>query len=165
MYSVEGVYLANELRDATFTYRILPAPKYNADQIDYYTSVGFPHSLYSVPTDAKNKAMSGAVLEVMAAESYKNVTPTLFGKVFLYKLTHAPKDTDILTMIRDRTTHDIGRTFFEELGADTNSQVRLWRNLLANGSDKIQGFYNQNKDRWNKILQEDIYNKLAAIGE
>jgi len=164
MYAIEGTQLATTLRDATFTYRILPAPKYDGNQIDYYTSVGFPHSLYSIPTDANNRDMSGAVLEVMGAESYNYVTPTLFGKVFLYKLTNSGTDTAILQMIRDRTTFDVGRTFFQELGADNSSPVRLWRNRLYGFSDKIKGDYNEYHEGWDIILK-GIYENLDKYGE
>jgi len=161
MYTVTGATLAGSLRNATYTYHILPAPKLTNDQVDYFTAVQFPHSMYSIPIDAKDRDMSGAVLEVMASESYRQVTPVLFDKVFLYKLTNAVIDMNMLNLIRDRTTFDLGRTFFEVLGGDTNGPVRLWRNLVVSGSTKIQGHVNQNLTRWNKILKEDIYAALS----
>ena len=160
LYVVWGETLSKTLRNANYTYHILPAPKYSAEQGDYYTTIGFPHSMYSIPKDAKDKAMSGAVLECMASESYRQVTPVLFDKVFLYKLTNATMDISLLTLIRDRATFDLGRTFFEELGADQSSPVRLWRNLVVNKSIKVQPLVNVNGDSWNKTLK-DIYTKFA----
>ena len=162
IYIVTGASLSTTLRDASFTYAILPAPKYVSTQ-EYYTAVGFPHSLYSIPSDARDKDMSGNVLECMASESYRQVTPILFEKCFKHKFASTDLDSQILSLIRDRTTFDVGRTFFEELGGNTNSPTILWRKLASNASDKIRGHYNQNQERWNKILHDNIYAIIDAL--
>jgi len=161
LYGVVGATLATTLRDATFTYRILPAPKF-FDTEEYYTAIQFQLSLYAIPKDVKDRSISGAVMEVMASESYRQVTPILFDKVFLYKLTNAESDIALLNIIRDRTTFDLARTFFEDLGGDTNGPVRLWRNLVVNQSTKIQGHVNTNGTRWNSVLK-NIYDTISTI--
>ncbi len=162
VYTVTGQMLAQNLRDSTFVYSILPGPKYSADQDSYYTAVQFPHSMYSIPVDAPNKDMSGAVLECMASESYRQVTPILFDKCFKYKYATETIDSQMLSLIRDNTTFDLGRTFFEVLGGDTNSPVRIWRNCIMNKSVKIAGQVTKNASFWAEKLN-DIYTKLSEI--
>ena len=161
LYAVYGYTLSGDLRDATFTYRVLPSPKYYEDD-DYYTAVTTPHSLYAIPKDAKDRTVSGAVFEVMASESHRQVTPILFDKVFLYKLTYDEIDIQILNLIRDRTTHDLAKTFFEVLGGDTNGPVRIWNNLGRDGQSNVEFKYNQHSERWNSVLKT-IYDTISNI--
>ncbi len=161
IYTVTGSELATTLREAAFAYSILPAPKYNAEQETYNTAVQFPHSMYSIPVDV-DVDRSGAVLECMASESYRQVTPVLFEKCFKYKYATDTVDSQVLTIVRDSTVFDLGRTFFEVLGGDTNSPVRTWRNLLAASSTKLAGQYSANIDFWTGKLLE-IYTSLSEI--
>ena len=161
LYAVYGTTFSEALRDAAFTARVLPAPKYYEDE-DYYTAVTDPHSLYAIPKDAKDRTVSGAVMEVMASESHRQVTPVLFDKVFLYKLTNDELDKQILNLIRDRTTHDLAKTFFEPLGGDTNGPVRIWNNLGRDGQSNVESKYNQHIDRWNNVLKT-IYDTISSI--
>ena len=161
VYAVTGDILARDMRSALFTYRVLPAPKYYADE-EYYTGITTPHSLYAIPKDAKDKTISGAVFEVMASESHRQVTPVLFDKVFLYKLTNDELDMAILNLIRDRSTHDLARTFFEPLGGDTNGPVRVWNNLCNDMKTNVEYHYNMHLDRWNSVLKT-IYDTISSI--
>ena len=54
------------------------------------------------------------------------------------------------------------RTFFEVLGGDTNSPVRIWRNCVMNKSTKLPGFVTKNEGFWKSTLDE-IYTKLSSI--
>jgi len=160
LYAALGAYLAGDFRSATFMYHILPAPKYFAEE-EYYTAIQYPHSLYAIPKDVKDRSISGAVFEVMSSESHRQVTPVLFDKVFLYKYTNSEIDMQILTLIRDRTKYDVGRMFYTELGAETNPVI-IWRRMIINKSSKLEGQINVNKTRWNNVLKT-IYDTLDAV--
>ena len=69
---------ANELREATFEYGVVPAPKWDEAQENYRNTHAYTSAFYSIPLDAKNPDMSSAVIEAMAIEGYYNVAPAYF---------------------------------------------------------------------------------------
>lgn len=134
-YVIDGNYCEKYLRQADFSYGILCAPKYTAEQKNYYTAVGFPHSMYCIPSDAPNTEMSGAVLELMGRESHNEVTPVVFDTSFKYKFGKDMTDANMFEIIRSGVVFDLGRTLFDQLGGDTDGPVRIWRNEIVNNSN------------------------------
>lgn len=155
-YVLNGSTLEGYLRQADFDYGILCAPKYNTDQKNYYTAVGFPHSMYCIPTDVKNPAMSGAVLEMMGMESYLEVTPIVFDTAFKYKYGKDAMDASMFEIIRSGVVFDLGRTLFDQLGGDNDGPVRTWRNEVVNNSASFAAKKKSFSILWEKRLAESI---------
>jgi hypothetical protein len=118
-------------------YSILPAPKYDEQQEKYRTAVAFTHTMYCIPIDAKNTTKSGAVLECMASEAYRNVTPALFETAFKYQYSNSQLDADMFEIVRDNVVFDICRPFFDSLGGDSGSPVRMWRSQIEAGKNSL----------------------------
>lgn len=155
-YVLNGTTLNKYLRGASFEYGILCAPKYNTDQDNYYTAVGFPHSMYCIPYDADNVAMSSAVLELTARESYKKVTPVVFETAFKYRYGKTAIDADMFEIIRSGVVFDLGRTLFDQLGGDDSSPIRLWRNEIVKDTNNFASVVKSYSDQWEKKLDGTI---------
>ena len=60
-------------------YGLLPMPKWNETQDKYYTMIDGHGPLMAIPmTSSDNAEMIGTIMEVMAAESYKQVIPAYY---------------------------------------------------------------------------------------
>ena len=151
-YNTTGQVLSQHFRSADMNYSILPAPKYDEAQKDYRTAVAFTHTMYCIPIDAKNTAMSGAVLECMASEGYRNVTPALFETAFKYQYSNSQYDADIFEIIRDNVVFDICRPFFDSMGGDASSPVRIWRKQIENGANQLASASKTYERVWLKSL-------------
>ena len=136
-YNITGQTLSQSLRSSDMNYSILPAPKYDEQQEKYRTAVAFTHTMYCISIDAKNPAMSGAVLECMASEAYRNVTPALFETAFKYQYSNSQLDADMFEIVRDNVVFDICRPFFDSLGGDSGSPVRMWRSQIEAGKNSL----------------------------
>lgn len=136
-YNITGQILSQSLRSSDMNYSILPAPKYDEQQERYRTAVAFTHTMYCIPIDAKNTAKSGAVLECMASEAYRNVTPALFETAFKYQYSNSQLDADMFEIVRDNVVFDICRPFFDSLGGDSSSPVRMWRSQIEAGKNSL----------------------------
>jgi hypothetical protein len=73
---------AIDFTEAGREFGILPIAKYDADQTEYISIMSNPFTLYGMPSDVVDPDMAGAVLECMASESYRLVTPALYEKSF-----------------------------------------------------------------------------------
>jgi len=87
--SDSALFMVNRLLEAEHTvlrnmqsdYGILPFPKYDENQEEYYS---FPHDQYlsfSIPITNQNPDIAGAVLEAMASYSYRDTVPTYLNQV------------------------------------------------------------------------------------
>ena len=125
MFSAREVqYGVTNLRNADFEYGILPMPKWDEAQEDYYTIASFPYSLYCIPLDAKNSDMSSAVLEALASESSKSITPAVFGVALKVKYSSDDKMAQMYDIIRASMTYDYGRVFTDNLDSLPHSMFR-----------------------------------------
>ena len=95
------------------SYGILPVPKYDAEQEEYYTCMAFPFTIYSVSSALSDEKadMAGAVLECMASESYRRVTPAVFETAMKLKYSSGDDDSRMYDLIRDAVQIDLGRIF------------------------------------------------------
>lgn len=125
MFSARAVqYGVTNLRNADFEYGILPMPKWDEAQEDYYTIASFPYSLYCIPLDAKDSDMSSAVLEALASESSKLITPAVFEVALKVKYSSDDKMAKMYDIIRASMTYDFGRVFTDNLDSLTYSMFR-----------------------------------------
>lgn len=161
MYNITGQLLQQVFRNGDMEYSILPAPKYDEKQENYMTTMAFTHSMYCIPLDARNTTMSGAVLECMASEGYRKVTPALFETAFKYQYSNSQYDADIFEMIRSGVVFDIGRPFFDELGGDSSSPVRIWRMQVENGKNQLPIISKMYEKMWTNTLTK-MSTKLKA---
>ena len=152
-YNVTGAHLSNNFRGSEVNYSILPAPKFDESQESYRTAVAFTHTMYCIPVDAKNTAKSGAVLECMASEAYRNVTPALFDTAFKYQYSKNPYDAELFEIIRDNVVFDISRPFFDSLGGDSSSPIRVWRMQIENGTNQLSSIGTSYRKRWVSALK------------
>lgn len=154
LYNTTGQSLAQVYYNADMNYSILPAPKYDEAQEKYLTPVAFTHSMYCIPISAKNADMVGAIFECLASESYRTVTPALFESSFKYKYSKGEADSEIFEFIRAGVVFDIGRPFFDELGGDDVSPIRIWRKQIESGTNFLTSTSKTYVKKWEKSLSD-----------
>lgn len=84
------------LVDMESNFGVLPYPLLNEAQKNYGTRVQDSLSLWSIPIDVRNTELSGAVLEALAAQSYRTVTPAYFDTALKNRYS---RDTDTAEMV------------------------------------------------------------------
>ena len=106
---------------------ILPVPKYDSKQLNYYTCMGNPFSLYGIyrGLDTSSGSRGGdyktvcleltAVMECWASESYRLVTPQVFEVNMQLKYAESQYETDMFEIIRSSVVFDLGRIFSNDM--------------------------------------------------
>lgn len=116
-----------------FEYGILPAPAYDEEQEGYITNVGYPHNIYCISSgishEQANKA--AAVLECMASESYRQVTPALFETTMKVKYAADEKTSEVYDMIKTNIDFDPARIYVKDFGGDLAS---LFKNSVIDNT-------------------------------
>ena len=152
-YPDELVEASTGLRDKTFGFGILPMPKYDEAQEDYCTLTSFPYTLYGIPLDAKDPDRASAVLEALASESYRTVTPALFETAMKVKYSEDERDAQMYDILKSTVVFDFGRVFNDSLGSKTYS---MFRSSIMNNNTNWASTWEGNKDSLTSMLAEVV---------
>ncbi len=73
------IKMTMELRDMEDSFGLLPMPKYDEAQEDYYTVTGYCTSLLTVPSVLENPELVGWALDALSYDSWKTVLPIYYN--------------------------------------------------------------------------------------
>ena len=144
----------NYLKDVSMNFAILPYPKYSVEQENYYTIVGYWVSMYSIPTDAPDFAMSGAVLEALGSAAYRSMTPAFYKEAFQYRFLDTEVNARMFDLLHDTLVYDTGRTFCDQIDI-----FAVFRKAATAGTDWSSTLASS-KTLWSKKITA-IYDKLG----
>ena len=136
-------------RSMVTPYGALPLPMYDSEQGYYATYPQNSCSLITVLSTCQRPELIGATLELMAAESYRQVTPEYYGKCLKGKYSKTADDARMYDLIVDGIKLDFGYVYASTNIASINS---LFRNL---DKDFAQA-YESNKIKYETALNELI---------
>ena len=89
---------AEELRDMDDDFGIIPVPKFDAAQTDYKSFVNGAASMVCVPATVKeaDREYVSIIIEGMASEAYRIVTPVLYETYLKRKVTRDAESMDMI---------------------------------------------------------------------
>ena len=136
------------LRSMSDDYGVVPLPKFDEAQEEYRTVAANVASLVVVLSTVKDVDKVGATLELMAAESYKQVTPAFFDTVLKGKYSDSPDDAEMYDKILNSFTYNFGFCFstislggvgslFRELSKDLSQQYESNKVKYQTGLDDL----------------------------
>ena len=133
---------------------ILPCPKYDENQDGYYTVAHDVYSLFCAPITCGRRELLGAAAEVMAAESYRKVTPAYFEIALKAKYTRDEESSQMLDIILQGATFNFGVVYS---GAAANVGYIMRDLLLFNDKDKsFAAYWEKNENKFQKALDKVI---------
>jgi len=107
---------------------ILPYPKYDEAQKEYYNTVGSWHSVFMcVPKVQENPDRTGILVEAIAYESMKTVTPAYYEIALKGKYTRDNESSDMLDIILATRCYDLG--WYYQIGGYNEQVMNLLRNF------------------------------------
>ncbi|MBR5870246.1 MAG: extracellular solute-binding protein [Clostridia bacterium] len=113
-------FARTDFRELEDSYTIVPMPKLDDTQKNYSVAAYNGASLWGIPADNPDTASALIVMEAMAAESYKNVTPTYFNTCLQEKYARNEETLEMLDLIRNSLYLDaeylykssVGKTYY-----------------------------------------------------
>jgi len=145
------------LRDMKDKYGVIPCPKLDKDQDDYYTFLHDQFTAFGIcrPVDEERAEMLGAVLEYMAWSSYINVVPVYYNVALKSKYMQDSASWEMLDKIYSGIYIDAGVLYTKVL----SSVHQLPRKIVTDQVDTTASRFKQMKapvEASLKRLQESI---------
>jgi len=130
-------------------YGIIPIPKYDESQENYATLLGNPFSLYAIPKDSVTPDMAGAVLECMASESYRKISPALYEVALKLKYSQDDVSAKMFDIAKSSVVFDLGRILSNALSGPAST----WQKAITGSVSWTTTIKAQEKP-WNKQLEK-----------
>ena len=149
----------SEMRTSTVNFGVLPIPKYNEEQEDYYTCFGNESSAIAICSNLSDDraAMVSAVVELLSAESYKQVLPAYYGTVLKGHYSREQADAEMYDLILGSFVFSFGFAYStHNLGAIGS----IFRDLSP--TFDMQNYIDSNRVTWDTKLAE-LLSALEAV--
>ncbi len=148
--------IITDLRDMETDFGVLPYPKFNDAQENYANTSRDNFDLFALPLDVKDQEMSGIITEALCAESYRTVIPAYYDVVLKTKNSRDEESAEMIDIIRDTLTFDLGylcSTSLNEIG-------HIFVNLIRENATDLASRYAAKESAAQTALDE----MLAAYG-
>ena len=143
------------MQETDVDYGVIPMPKYNTDQKEYRTTITNLYSLYTVfAGSTKEQAnRAGAVLECLASEGYRTVSPMVFEVCLKVRYANDSDSGKMYDIIHDGVVFDIGRVFSRAALKDITQSK--WQRCVIDG-DKVWGTQSATIDAQMQTLLDNL---------
>jgi len=139
------------LRDMKDTYSILPFPKWDTAQENYYTNADDKFQVFSVPKTASDPSFVGMIFEALSAESYRSVYPAYYDVALKGKYSSDPSTAEMIDIIMAGRKFEVSFQFGEEHFARL---PYLFRDLLLSPNQKLASKWASAEKSINKKLEQ-----------
>lgn len=147
---------ASGMRDVDFEFGIIPYPKYDETQEEYYTMVDGAHSIMAVPTTVQDTEFVSVIIEALNAESYKKVIPAYYETELKIKGARGDeKSAEILDLISQGVKFDFGYVY--------GNMGMMFQSIISGGNSNFASAYDKMErssiKEYNRII--DKYLEIA----
>ena len=134
-------------RDMEDTYGVLPLPKWDESQKDYYTVARNIYSSFGIPKTCGDLEITGAVLEAIASENYRTLSPIYFETALKVKYSNDTEDAHMYDIIKNGLKFNFGYTY----------------HLIVNMTDFFGNAILTNNPAWISTYESNEAKSIAAI--
>ncbi len=140
------------LRDMEFAYGVLPYPKYDEAQTNYYTNSMDQLSVFGIPKTlpAEDYEFVGIITEVLNAETYKTVTPVYYDTALKDRYSQDRETAEMIDLIMNGRVYEFSFQFGESLA----NLPYMFRNQLYNNSTDLASTLKKSEKALNKKLKQ-----------
>lgn len=152
IYCIYGSAAQNQaLRSMSSSYGLLPLPKYDLDQQNYYTTAQDAYSIMSVMATCKQLNEVGIVFEEWNYRSYMDIQPVYCEVIMKTRYLNDVESGMIFDLILDSIKFDTGMVY----GSEIDSIATSTRSIVKGGNNTFASTY--------KIQQRAYNNKIKQL--
>ncbi len=159
MISLGKMQTGSSFRDCPFAYGVLPVPKFDTDQASYRAIPEVTSSMVTVLSTVEDTRldMVAATVELMAAESYKQVTPVYVDVVLKSQQANSPDDAEMVQLILDSMVYSFGWIFSSTHMGDMGKAFRV-----VDGSRDLTQYYESKRPNYEGAI-ETLVDGFASL--
>ena len=145
LYTIYASAATNQaLRNMDASYGLLPIPKYDLDQQNYYTTAQDAYSIMSVMSTSRQLSVVGTVFEEWNYRSYMDILPVYCEVIMKTRYLNDVESGMIFDLILDSIKFDTGMVYgseLESIATSTRAIVKSGNNTFINENKAKQRIY------------------------
>lgn len=147
------------LRDMEEEYGVIPLPKFDEEQEQYYTQIQGNSDLVGVPVSVPEEDYEfvGTIIEALSAESYRTVRPAIYEAALKTKFLRDTDSEEMLDLVTKNIRIDFGFVYHNWKGY----AFTVW-DLMESESRDFVSYYNK-KEAVAQQNYKDAIDKLMSI--
>jgi hypothetical protein len=151
LFLTQAFEYGTEMKASTVNYGVLPIPKYDEEQEDYRTCFTNAAGTLAICSNLSSQraAVVSAALELLSAESYKQVVPVYYEKVLKGRYSREQADAEMYDRILQTFVFSFG---FAWSSSSLGSISAIFRPLQSDHD--IQNHIDSNRETWEQKLEE-----------
>jgi hypothetical protein len=155
LFYMQIMELVVRLRAMEIDFGVLPYPKLDASQENYYSTVGSWHSGFiCVPIGQEDQSRTGAILEALAAESMYTLLPAYYDIALKGKLVRDEESEEMLDLIFGSKVFDLGWIYqIGNYNEEIMNQLRNNRRDFTSMYERGHGRAERNIERINEAFE------------
>ncbi|MBE6688510.1 MAG: extracellular solute-binding protein [Ruminococcaceae bacterium] len=151
LFMSEVLQLAERLREMDTDFGLIPHPKYDKDQKDYYSVVHSTTCMISVPLTITDSERNSIIMEALCAESKYTLRKAYYDTSLTTKfLRYDDGSSEMLDIIFANRVYDLG--FINDWGGYYNGFI----NLFTAGSKDFASMYAKNESKALKSIDQIV---------
>ena len=156
LFFVSGMHTIPEIKEMDSDFGILPMPKYDEEQKEYYNTMTIHGVMVQgVPLTNDKLEATGVFLESLAFESHKTVVPAYYETAMKYKLLRDDESIEMLEIISKSRIFDLGYIY------NWGGALDIYTNLTSSNSRDFVSAYERAAER---ILRDMERGVVAILG-
>lgn len=153
-FTTDYLESAVDLRATEINYGILPYPKYDASQKNYYSITMDFSSAFAIPrASAGDVDFVGAITEAMAFYSYRYVRDALYSTVLKYRDAKDAASSKCVDIILENPRYDFAYIYAFSWG-DQQGPSAVLRNCINAKTDAVTVLFKANATNYNAKLED-----------
>jgi hypothetical protein len=137
------------LREMEDNYTILPLPKLDETQAEYNSAIHDGCTIFAIPITTGNPDAVSAVLEALAAESARLVSPAYYDQALKVKYTRDSDSGEMIDLIYSNISTDFAFMYSNNL----TDIAHLFRNNISNKNEALASAMAKSEKAWGKMIE------------
>ena len=128
MFYAHQLYTLVSMRSMEDTYGILPFPKYDEAQENYYTLIRDSYAGFGIPADVTDTGFVGTIMEALCVSGSEYVFPAYYDVLLKGKTARDDGSLEMLDLIKNSVSIDFASAYGNELSNIANLYAEIFVN-------------------------------------
>lgn len=153
LFQYQKLQYVNELAEYTVNFGLVPMPKYDSQQDNYYTTSNVYYSQFvAIPAniDRSMLEITAYTLQLMAYYGQKYLTPAYYDVTIKSQKTQDIESEDMLDIIFQNRIYDIAATY------NFSEALYIYTNIITSSSNTLVSSVAKNESKITAAMQETL---------
>jgi hypothetical protein len=152
LFLIDLLHYGRRLRSMKADFGIIPLPKYDESQENYYTATTYGCPVFVIPITNTDLERTGVIVEALAAESSKTLIPAYINVALEGKYLRDEESMPMVELILDSRAYDLSNAY------NWNNLGNIINDAMISNNSNIASLYAKHSEKTKNAIEKSINN-------